>query len=65
VAKKTTGFRRWLAITLQAIIFSVAHLGYSRLWLDFGALFVAGLILGELRRRGVGIIFPDANLHEL
>ncbi len=48
----------WLAIIVQAIIFSVAHLGYSRHLLDFGSLFVAGLVLGWLRGRESNLVAP-------
>jgi len=48
----------WLAIIVQAIIFSVAHLGYSRHLFDFGSSFVAGLILGWLRGRESSLVAP-------
>lgn len=48
----------WLAIIVQAVIFSVAHLGYSSHLLDFGSAFVTGLILGWLRRRESSLIAP-------
>ncbi len=47
-----------IAIMVQAIIFSAAHLGYSRHLLDFGSLFVAGAILGWLRGRGASLVSP-------
>lgn len=48
----------WLAIIVQAVIFSVAHLGYSSHLLDFGSAFVAGLILGWLRGRESSLVAP-------
>jgi len=48
----------WLAIIVQAIIFSVAHLGYSSHLLDFGSAFVTGLILGWLRGRESSLVAP-------
>ncbi len=48
----------WMAIIVQAVIFSAAHLGYSRHLLDFGSLFVAGLILGWLRGRESRLVAP-------
>ncbi len=48
----------WLAIVVQAAIFSVAHLGYSSHLLDFGSAFVAGLILGWLRGRESSLAAP-------
>lgn len=48
----------WLAIIVQAVIFSVAHLGYSSHLLDFGSTFVTGLILGWLRGRESSLVAP-------
>jgi membrane protease YdiL (CAAX protease family) len=48
----------WLAIIVQAVIFSVAHLGYSSHLLDFGSAFVTGLILGWLRGRESSLVAP-------
>jgi len=48
----------WVAIVVQAAIFSVAHLGYSRHLLDFGSAFVTGLILGWLRGRESSLVAP-------
>jgi membrane protease YdiL (CAAX protease family) len=48
----------WLAIVVQAAIFSVAHLGYSSHLLDFGSVFVTGLILGWLRGRESSLVAP-------
>ena len=47
-----------LAIIVQAVIFSVAHLGYSSHLLDFGSAFVTGLILGWLRGRESSLVAP-------
>lgn len=46
------------AIVVQAALFSAAHLGYYRQGLDFGMAFVAGLILGGLRRRDGSLVAP-------
>jgi len=48
----------WLAIVIQATIFSLAHLGYLSNPLDFGQAFVAGLILGWLRGRNPNLLAP-------
>jgi len=48
----------WTAITIQALFFSVAHLGWSTKPLDFGSTFVAGLILGWLRGREHSLVGP-------
>ncbi len=48
----------WLAVIVQAVIFSAAHLGYSTHLLDFGSTFVVGLILGWLRGRESGLVAP-------
>jgi membrane protease YdiL (CAAX protease family) len=48
----------WPAILVQAAIFSAAHLGYTQQLLDFGSLFVAGIILGWLRKRDSSLIAP-------
>lgn len=48
----------WLAISVQAAIFSLAHLGYSRQIIDFGSHFVVGLILGFLRGRDSSLVAP-------
>jgi len=48
----------WLAIVVQAAIFSVAHLGYSSHLLDFDSVFVTGLILGWLRGRESSLVAP-------
>lgn len=48
----------WIAIVVQAAIFSVAHLGYLRHPLDFGSAFVTGLILGWLRGREASLVAP-------
>ena len=48
----------WLAIVVQAAIFSVAHFGYSSHLLDFGSVFVTGLILGWLRGRESSLVAP-------
>src|SRR3989304_4288269 len=47
-----------LAIVVQAVVFSVAHPGYSSHLLDFGSAFVAGLILGWLRGRDSSLVTP-------
>jgi len=48
----------WLAIVVQAAIFSLAHLGYLSNPIDFGQTFVAGLILGWLRGRHSNLVAP-------
>lgn len=48
----------WLAIIVQAAIFSLAHLGYLSNPVDFGQTFVAGLILGWLRGRHSNLVAP-------
>ena len=48
----------WLAIIVQAAVFSAAHLGFHTNLLDFGSTFVAGLILGLLRGRQSSLIAP-------
>jgi len=48
----------WLAIIVQAAIFSAAHLGYSKHLSDFGFTFVTGLILGSLRFRESSLVAP-------
>ena len=48
----------WLAIVVQAVIFSLAHLGYLSDPIDFGQTFVAGLILGWLRGRKSNLVAP-------
>jgi len=48
----------WLAIVIQAAIFSLAHLGYLSNPFDFGQTFVTGLILGWLRGRQSNIVAP-------
>jgi len=48
----------WLAIVIQAAIFSLAHLGYLSNPYDFGSAFVAGLVLGWLRGRESNIVAP-------
>ena len=48
----------WLAIVVQAVIFSLAHLGYLSGPMDFGQTFVAGLILGWLRGRKSNLVAP-------
>jgi len=48
----------WLAIIVQAAIFSLAHIGYLSNPYDFGSSFTAGLILGSLRGRGSNIVAP-------
>ena len=49
-----------LAIILQALIFSIAHLGYSRHILDFGSAFITGLFLGSLRGRESSLVLMAA-----
>ncbi len=46
------------AIVWQAVIFSVAHLGYLGHFIEFAAAFVTGVILGWLRERSGGIVAP-------
>lgn len=46
------------AIIIQAVIFSIAHLGYLSNPLDFGQSFVAGIILGCLRGRNSNLVAP-------
>jgi membrane protease YdiL (CAAX protease family) len=48
----------WLAILVQAAVFSAAHVGFHNNLLDFGATFVAGLILGLLRGRQSSLLAP-------
>ena len=48
----------WKAVLLQAILFSVAHLGWTTRVLDFGSAFVSGLILGGLRGRKGSLVAP-------
>jgi len=48
----------WLAIIVQAAIFSLAHLGYLSDPFDFGSTFVTGLILGWLRSRNSNLAAP-------
>ena len=48
----------WLAIVVQAAIFSLAHLGYLSNPFDFGNVFVAGLILGWLRGQNSNLLAP-------
>jgi membrane protease YdiL (CAAX protease family) len=48
----------WLAIIVQATIFSLAHLGYLGNLVDFGQAFVAGIILGCLRGRNQNLLAP-------
>ncbi|OGN93553.1 MAG: hypothetical protein A2Z71_10630 [Chloroflexi bacterium RBG_13_50_21] len=48
----------WLAILVQAAIFSLAHLGYTSNLFDFGSSFTAGLILGALRGRESNLAAP-------
>ena len=48
----------WLAIVVQAAIFSLTHLGYLSNPFDFGQTFVAGLILGWLRGRNSNLVAP-------
>ena len=48
----------WLAIVVQAAIFSLAHLGYLSNPIDFGQSFVAGLIFGWLRGRNSNLVAP-------
>ena len=50
--------RLGMAIVAQAAIFSAAHIGYYSHLFDFGMGFVAGLILGWLRRRNASLISP-------
>lgn len=47
-----------LAIVVQAAVFSVAHIGYYTNLLGFGMAFVAGLILGWLRKRNESLVGP-------
>jgi membrane protease YdiL (CAAX protease family) len=49
----------WLAIVIQAVIFSLAHLGYLSNPYDFGSGFGAGLVLGCLRGRESNIVAPS------
>ncbi len=48
----------WLAIIVQAAVFSAAHLGFHTNLLSFGSTFVAGLILGLLRGRQSSLVAP-------
>ena len=47
-----------VAVVVQAALFALAHLGYYRQALDFGMAFVAGLILGWLRKRDGSLVAP-------
>jgi membrane protease YdiL (CAAX protease family) len=46
----------WMAIVIQAAIFSAAHLGYASGLLQFVWLFVSGLIYGWLRGRNGSLV---------
>jgi membrane protease YdiL (CAAX protease family) len=48
----------WLAIVVQAAIFSLAHLGYLSNPFNFGNAFIAGLILGWLRGQNSNLVAP-------
>jgi membrane protease YdiL (CAAX protease family) len=48
----------WMAIVIQAAIFSAAHLGYASGLAQFVWLFVSGLIYGWLRGRNGSLIAP-------
>jgi len=46
----------WMAIGIQAALFSASHLGYAGNALQFGWLFVSGLIYGWLRGRDRSLV---------
>ncbi len=48
----------WMAIIIQALLFSAAHIGWFTRPVDFGSAFVAGLILGWLRGRDRSLVAP-------
>ena len=55
LAKRVT---LWLAIVIQAALFSASHVGYASSLLQFGWLFVSGLIYGGLRGRDRSLVAP-------
>lgn len=56
LVKKTK--KLWIAIILQAVIFTVAHIGWFTSWTGFASAFIAGLILGLLRGRNRSLLAP-------
>jgi membrane protease YdiL (CAAX protease family) len=54
----TKRFALWMAIVIQAALFSASHIGYSRTLLQFGWLFISGLIYGWLRGRDGNLVAP-------
>jgi membrane protease YdiL (CAAX protease family) len=55
LAKRVT---LWTAIVIQAALFSASHFGYSNSPLQFGWLFISGLIYGGLRGRSGSLVAP-------
>lgn len=55
LAKRVT---LWMAIVIQAALFSASHVGYASNLLQFGWLFVSGLIYGGLRGREGSLVAP-------
>jgi len=55
LAKRVT---LWMAIVIQAALFSASHLGYASDGLQFVWLFVSGLIYGWLRGRDGSLVAP-------
>jgi membrane protease YdiL (CAAX protease family) len=47
-----------VAITAQAAVFSVVHIGYTTSPIVFGSAFVSGVILGALRGRDRSLVAP-------
>ena len=54
----TKSMSLWMAIIIQALLFSAAHIGWFTRPVDFGKAFVAGLILGWLRGRDRSLVAP-------
>ncbi len=48
----------WMAIIIQAILFTIAHIGWFTSITGFASAFIAGLILGWLRGRDRSLIVP-------
>ena len=48
----------WIAIVIQAVFFTIAHIGWFTSWTGFASAFVSGLILGWLRGRDRSLIVP-------
>ena len=55
LAKST---KLWIAILIQAVVFTIAHIGWFTSWTGFASAFVSGLILGWLRGRDRSLIIP-------